>query len=55
MKNLLIDTNIYTHALAGDSETIDVLQHSQNIQPQPIRLSDDDSIRAPLRTCPCFP
>ena len=29
MKNLLIDTNIYTHALAGDFETIDVLRHAQ--------------------------
>ena len=31
MKGLLIDTNIYTHALAGDSETIDVLRHVQKI------------------------
>ena len=31
MKNLLIDTNIYTHALAGDFETIDVLRHAQKI------------------------
>ena len=29
MKNLLIDTNIYTHALAGDLETIDILRHAQ--------------------------
>ena len=31
MKNLLIDTNIYTHALAGDLETIDILRHAQKI------------------------
>ncbi len=31
MKNLLIDTNIYTHALAGNSETIDILRHAQKI------------------------
>ena len=31
MKNLLIDTNIYTHALAGDSETTEILRHAQNI------------------------
>lgn len=31
MKNLLIDTNIYTHALAGDPETTDILRHAQKI------------------------
>jgi len=31
MKNLLIDTNIYTHALSGDSETTDILQHTPKI------------------------
>ena len=31
MKKLLIDTNIYTHALAGDPETIDILRHAQKI------------------------
>jgi len=31
MKNLLIDTNIYTHALAGDSETTEILRHAQKI------------------------
>jgi predicted nucleic acid-binding protein len=31
MKNLLIDTNIYTHALAGDPETTDILRHTQKI------------------------
>lgn len=31
MKNILIDTNIYTYALKGDSETTGVLQHAQNI------------------------
>ena len=31
MKNLLIDTNIYTHALAGDPETIDILRYAKKI------------------------
>ena len=31
MKNLLIDTNIYTHALAGDLETTDILRHAKKI------------------------
>ena len=31
MKNLLIDTNIYTHALAGDPETTEILRHTQKI------------------------
>ena len=31
MKNLLIDTNIYTYALNGDAEIIKVLQRAQTI------------------------
>ena len=31
MRNLLIDTNIYTDALNGDAETIKVLQRAQKI------------------------
>ena len=31
MKNLLIDTNVYTHALAGDPETIDILRCTKKI------------------------
>ena len=31
MKNLLIDTNIYTHALKGDHETVVVLQQAVEI------------------------
>jgi tRNA(fMet)-specific endonuclease VapC len=31
MKNLLIDTNIYSNALNGDTETIKVLQRAQKI------------------------
>jgi tRNA(fMet)-specific endonuclease VapC len=31
MKSILIDTNIYTHALRGDQETISVLQQVQEI------------------------
>jgi tRNA(fMet)-specific endonuclease VapC len=31
LKNLLVDTNIYTHAFAGDPETIDILRHAQKI------------------------
>ena len=31
MKNLLIDTNIYTHALKGDQETISILQQAKEI------------------------
>jgi hypothetical protein len=31
MKNLLIDTNIYSNALNGDAETIKVLQRAQKI------------------------
>ena len=31
MKNLLIDTNIYTYALNGDAEIINVLQRAQTI------------------------
>ena len=31
MKNLLIDTNIYTYALNGDAEVIKVLQRAQKI------------------------
>ena len=31
MKNLLIDTNIYTHALAGDPETTDILRQPQKL------------------------
>ena len=31
MKTLLIDTNIYTHALAGDPETVDILRYARKI------------------------
>ena len=31
MKSLLIDTNIYTHALKGDPETISILQQAKEI------------------------
>jgi predicted nucleic acid-binding protein len=31
MKNLLIDTNIYTHALAGDPETKEILRYAKKI------------------------
>ena len=31
MKNLLIDTNIYTHAFNGNTEVIRILQRSQKI------------------------
>ena len=31
MKNLLIDTNIYTYALKGDPKTVSVLQRAQEI------------------------
>ena len=31
MKNLLIDTNIYTYALKGEAETIKVLRRAQRI------------------------
>ena len=31
MRNLLIDTNIYTYALNGDAEIIKVLQRAQKI------------------------
>lgn len=31
MKNLLIDTNIYTHALKGDHETVGILQQANEI------------------------
>ena len=31
MKNLLIDTNIYSYAMRGDAEIIKVLQHVQQI------------------------
>jgi len=31
MKGLLIDTNIYTHALKGDPETISILQQAKEI------------------------
>ena len=31
MKNLLVDTNIYTHALKGDHETVAVLQQAKEI------------------------
>src|SRR5210317_1114451 len=31
MKNILIDTNIYTHALAGDPVTADILRHAKKI------------------------
>ncbi len=31
MKNLLIDTNIYTHAFAGDPETTDILRNAKKI------------------------
>lgn len=31
MKNVLIDTNIYSYSLRGDRETVSILQHTQNI------------------------
>ena len=31
MKNLLIDTNIYTYAFSGNTEVIRILQRTQNI------------------------
>ena len=31
MKNLLIDTNIYTYALEGDPEVVSVLQQAHEI------------------------
>jgi len=31
MKGLLIDTNIYTHALKGDPETVSILQQAKEI------------------------
>ena len=31
MKGILIDTNIYNHALVGDAETISILQQAQRI------------------------
>ena len=31
MKNVLIDTNIYSYALRGDRETVSILQHTRNI------------------------
>jgi tRNA(fMet)-specific endonuclease VapC len=31
MKSLLIDTNIYTHALKGNPETVSILQQAQEI------------------------
>jgi len=31
MKSLLIDTNIYTHAFKGDSETVSILQQAKEI------------------------
>ncbi|MBN1842698.1 MAG: PIN domain-containing protein [Deltaproteobacteria bacterium] len=31
MKNVLIDTNIYTHALKGDPETVNVLRQTKQI------------------------
>jgi len=31
MKNLIIDTNIYTYAFKGDAEVIKVLQHAHKI------------------------
>jgi predicted nucleic acid-binding protein len=31
LEPILIDTNIYTHALAGDPETTEILRHTQKI------------------------
>ena len=31
VKNILIDTNIYTHALKGDPDTVSVLRQARNI------------------------
>ena len=40
MKNLLIDTNIYSNALNGDTETIKVLQRAQNISISAISIGE---------------
>jgi len=40
MKSLLINTNIYTHALAGDPETTDILRHAQKIPVCCIRIGE---------------
>ena len=40
MKNLLIDTNIYTHALKGDHETVVVLQQAIEIAISSITIGE---------------
>lgn len=40
MKTLLIDTNIYTHALAGDYQTIDILRHARKISISSISIGE---------------
>ena len=40
MKNLLIDTNIYTHALKGDTEVVSILQKAHKIGISPITIGE---------------
>ena len=40
MKNVLIDTNIYTHALKGDPETVNVLRRTKQIAIRSISIGE---------------
>ena len=40
MRNLLIDTNIYAHALRGDSEVVTILQKANQIGVCPITIGE---------------
>ena len=40
MKNLLIDTNVYTHALKGDTETISILRQTGEIAMSAISIGE---------------
>ena len=40
MKNLLIDTNIYTYALNGNADVIKVLQRAQKISICPVSIGE---------------
>ncbi len=40
MRDLLIDTNIYTHALKGDSEVVSILQKVNQIGVCPITIGE---------------
>jgi len=40
MKDLLIDTNIYTHALKGDPEVVTVLQQAHEIGLCPVSIGE---------------